>query len=397
MPELPEGSQFAFGSHNVQADRGSTANLTLNNYADVSPRPVEPERFEEARRLLGEMPLEELPKRAELPLGSRMPLSRNPLFVGREEELRALAEGLKAEASGGAGQVAIVAATGLGGVGKTQLVTEFVYRYGQYFSGGVFWLSFADTGTVAAEIASCGGTGRMRIRPDFHALPLEDQIQEVMAAWRGELPRLLVFDNCEDEALLTKWGPTTGGCRVLVTSRKQSWDPVLGVKVLALDVLSREDSVMLLREYCGDLSADDPDLYAIAEELGDLPLALDLAGRYLRRYRYAITPAQYLDRLRRLSPLEHRSLREGGVLPTGQEQNVARTFALSLGRLDVADPADRLAVKLLARAARFASGEQMPRGLLLSTLDLPDDPDEALVAEDASGRLIDLGLLAVDE
>ncbi|MEZ4659844.1 MAG: hypothetical protein R2911_19995 [Caldilineaceae bacterium] len=34
---------------------------------------------------------------------------------------------------------------------------------------------------------------------------------------------LLVFDNCEDPALLAQWRPTSGGCCVLVTSRRGRW------------------------------------------------------------------------------------------------------------------------------------------------------------------------------
>jgi hypothetical protein len=35
----------------------------------------------------------------------------------------------------------MVAATRLGGLGKTQLAGEFAHRYGQYFAGGVFWVN----------------------------------------------------------------------------------------------------------------------------------------------------------------------------------------------------------------------------------------------------------------
>jgi KaiC/GvpD/RAD55 family RecA-like ATPase len=55
-----------------------------------------------------------------------MPLARNPLFVGRTSDLLALAGALQRGGVASSGQV--VAATGLGGVGKTQLATEFVHR-----------------------------------------------------------------------------------------------------------------------------------------------------------------------------------------------------------------------------------------------------------------------------
>src|SRR6266508_2231541 len=205
-----------------------------------------------------------LPTSAPLPPGSRMPLSRNQVFVGREVELRELAAALKEGYTAAVGQIA--AATVLGGIGKTQLASEFVYRYGQFFLGGVFWLSFADPGAVPAEIAACGG---LDLHPDYGTLRLDDRVRLVLAAWQSPVPRLLIFDNCEDEDRLNKWRPHTGGCRVLVTSRRAQWDISLGVQILSLDVLSREESIALLRKFRPDLSADDFNLDDIAADLGD--------------------------------------------------------------------------------------------------------------------------------
>jgi tetratricopeptide (TPR) repeat protein len=326
-----------------------------------------------------------------------MPLRRNPLFVGRTTDLRHLAAALHVGETAAIGNLEIAAATGLGGIGKTQLACEFVHRYGQFFPGGVFWLSFADPAAVAAEIAACGGSEGMQLSPAFGTLPLDEQVQRVIAAWTSPLPRLLVFDNCEEEALLEQWRPKHGGCRILLTSRRHHWDPALGVEPLALDVLPRADSLALLRQFRPDLPEHDADLQAIAETLGDLPLALHLAGSFLAKYRHALTPAQYCARLQVPAILDDRSLRDTGLSPTQHMQHVARTFAQSYERLDPADPMDALARTLLAHAACFAPGEPLTRSLLIQTLDLPgDDADRALHTEDALTRVIDLGLLYTD-
>jgi hypothetical protein len=361
-------------------------------YAQATPRPADPEVLAAAARQLAALPLETIPNPAPLPPGSRMPLRRNPLFVGREGDLRALAAAFKGGAT--------VAITGLGGLGKTQLASEFVHRYGPFFAGGVLWLNCADPTAVPTEVAACGGPGGLALHPEFHMLPLADQVQLVHAAWQSPLPRLLVCDNCEDEALLAQWRPPHGGCRVLVTSRRASWEPSLGVQLVSLGVLRRDESLALLRHHRSDLPANEADLDAIAAELGDLPLALHLAGSFLARYR-AVTPTAYLAQLRQHDRLAHRSL-QGGVLtrelsPTQHEQHVARTFALSYDRLDPADPMDARALALLARAVYFADGQAIRRDLLLATITGPaEDPDAALQAEDALWRLLELGLLEPD-
>lgn len=355
--------------------------------------------------VLPEMPLDRVPEPAPLPPGSRMPLSMNPLFTGREKDLLELARLLLGDGTAAIGPVpgGIAAATGMGGIGKTQLASAFVHRYGQFFEGGVFWLSFAAPAGVPAEVANCGGPAGMGLYTESSGLKLAEQVALVQTGWREPTPRLLVFDNCEDEALLAQWRPTTGGSRVLVTSRRGRWSKSSGVAVLPLDILSRVESIALLRKFRPDLAKDDPDLNGIAEEVGDLPLALHLAGSYLETFQddpLFGRPADFLAELRDKRLLQHPALQgeEVAPSPTNHILHVGRTFALSLNRLAPDDAIDIVALELLSRAACFAPGEPIPRALLLATLRLDEaDREAARRASRGLNRLVELGLLGQED
>jgi tetratricopeptide (TPR) repeat protein len=348
------------------------------------PPPPPPMLLDQALALLADLPLDDIPESQTLPQPHRMPFAHNPLFVGRTEKLREIAEQLKA-----GGTIAVT--TGIGGVGKTQLAIEAAHRYGRYFGGGVFWLSFADPGAIASEVADCGR--RIGAFHEAEKLDLNAQVERTFAGWDTDLPRLLIFDNCEDEVLLREWRPKTGQCRVLVTSRKQaSWSADLGVRLLPLEVLVRAESVRLLQKLAPHLSSEEAG--QVAEELGDLPLALHLAGCYLQRYQ--VTVESYLARLRSLELLTHASLIGRGIegMPTDRQPHVARAFALSFERLDACDPIDDLARQFLARAACFAPGEPFGRNWLEATITREGDEEEQQhTRTDAVERLLGLGLL----
>ncbi|HEU4326930.1 MAG TPA: tetratricopeptide repeat protein [Roseiflexaceae bacterium] len=353
--------------------------------AQAIPAPAAPVSSEEALARLDRLPLDHVPEPQMLPSPHRMPLHPNQHFVGRDEELRALAALLKT-----GGTIAIT--TGIGGMGKTQLAAELVHRYGAYFAGGVFWVSCGNPTNIPAEVAECG----QLMERSLAGLDQETQVRLTRAAWQEPIPRLVVFDNCEDERLLREWQPTTGGCRVLVTSRRVNWNTSLKVQTLPLAVLPRADSVKLLQQLAPNLAKDEEGAGKIAEALGDLPLALHLAGSYLARYRIPVD--QYLDKLDKVRFIPHPSLQGRGVgdWPTDREPHIEKAFALSFERLNPDDPIDDLARRLLARAACFAPGERFGRSWLEATITPESDEEEqeqALARTDAVERLLGLGLL----
>lgn len=355
-------------------------------------KPVSPGKLARAQRFFKSMAHIQVlqDERGNFPAGSFVPFRRNPFFVGREPFLLSIRDAL-IENYG-------VVINGIGGIGKTQLAVEFAFRYAQYFAGGVFWLNFANPDFVKMEVANCGGQRGMNLRPNFYDLPLDEQVEMVRREWLGPLPRLLIIDNCEDDALLNRWLPNTGGCRALITSRKDDWDPLLKLKELQpLREFSREESITLLRKFRDIPLVNIQTLDAIAEEVGDLPLAIHLAGRYLYDTRKYLPAEEYLSLLRGPPILMHPSLLEGaGLSPTEHPLSVLRTFELSYQRLLETDPSEgELAQHLLDCAAWLAPGELIPPWLLTETIpseQFTSSKQKTKVAY-AFRRLTQLGLL----
>ena len=134
----------------------------------------------------------------------------------------------------------------------------------------------------------------------------------MLAEWQKPIPRLLIFDNCEEPELLTRWRPHARRLPRAGHQPPRAIGSALGIPTLATGRAAAAESMALLREYQPD--AEGAMLDAIADELGDLPLALHLAGSYLARYRHTTDAAGYLASLRQASPLAHESLQERRAL-----------------------------------------------------------------------------------
>jgi tetratricopeptide (TPR) repeat protein len=401
IPDEPQPpAQINFGSAQTGdisfgdvAGRNLYKNTILQQAFTPHPVAATPEELAAAQARLAELPTDTVPAPEDtLPPGSWMgQLRRNRQFVGREDDLKALAALLKGGQAVAVSHAQAAVASGLGGIGKTQLAVEFAYCYGRSFAG-VFWLSFAQPDTIASEFARLGGAAYLQLFTEAAGLKLDEQAGLVRARLGCGLPYLLIFDNCEDPDLVRAHHPG-GAARVLITSRNPDWPGDLGVQRHALGVLQRAASIALLRQQRPNLSDADAD--ALAKELGDLPLALHLAGRFLAGIGKSLSAARYLEELRSPRIFERLPLRQkDGKLPTGHSRDVARTFALSYERLDPQGTEDAIALRLLARAAHLVPGEVIPADLLRATLEgTSDDLNAQLAAEAGLERLLGLGLL----
>ncbi|MBZ0320170.1 MAG: tetratricopeptide repeat protein, partial [Anaerolineae bacterium] len=327
-----------------------------------------------------------IPERDLLPPGDNLKVkgwTPNANFVGREADLKKIAQCLLHSANGNA--MAVTAAMGAGGIGKTQLAIEFAYRYGRFFHG-VHWLS-AISDRLDPEIAACGYAMNLPDFPDKQ----DAQIERVLAEWAKSAPRLIIVDNAENQDVLKDWLPRLQGHRVLITSRRGQWPAHWGVVAHRLDVLTADESRELLRRLAPHLtSAPDAELDMVGEKLGYLPLALDLAGNYMQYRR--MTPAAYLELLDKQKTLVDSRLfttwaKEQGILsPTDHDLNVYATFDLSWQRLTSDAPK-----RLLMGCGYLAPNTPIPLELLTALFESDDDPAESV--DMALGKLDEVGLM----
>jgi tetratricopeptide (TPR) repeat protein len=197
---------------------------------------------------------------------------RNRNFTGRSELLDRLGAALS---SGTTTSVLPPALKGLGGVGKTQLVTEYVHRHIDSYDL-IWWIPAEQTATVLASLTQLA---------ERLGLPVADDQQETARTVlnrlaTGDRDWLLVYDNADHPSTLRNLLPSTGG-HVIVTTRVEEWSQ-RGVAI-EVDVFFRRESIELLTKRTSDpggspIAVDEAD--ELADKLGDLPLALEQAAAW---------------------------------------------------------------------------------------------------------------------
>jgi tetratricopeptide (TPR) repeat protein len=274
---------------------------------------------------------------------------RNRNFTGRVALLDRLADALQ---TGAPTSVLPQTLQGLGGVGKTQLVIEYVYRHLDQYDL-VWWIPAEQTATVLISLEQLA---------ERLGLPYEQgqrqQTARTVLDWLAgtDLAWLLVYDNAAEPSTLEGLIPTTGG-HVIVTTRIQSWSTV-GVSI-EVDVFKRGESVELLRNRSKDeqgkprITVDEAD--QLADKLGDLPLALEQAAAWYLAT--AMPISEYIDLL---DSHTKELLNEG--TPASYPRSVAAFVSLALETLQASAEGTALFFALFA----FLGGEPVPLSLLRS-------------------------------
>ena len=292
--------------------------------------------------------------------------------VGREDALRKVREQLVKGHRTAIGQTA--AFVGLGGLGKTQLAVEYAHAYKDQYPGGVYW--FNADGDLSAQLTRLAVAARWVSPASEPRFMLEIALHQI----RNRSDCLIVFDNVEERAAIEALLPeSTATPHLLITSRvpQFDFDPV------PIDRLSDGQSLELLRiesRRSLDKAVDHEAALRIAKQLDGLPLALELAGAYLRRAQN-VSWVSYADLLES-EGLKARGLRDG-PLASFTKHNADLYATLHIEESIFKDtPLLREALDVLA----WSGSTSMGRGLLGFLLGVGDSAALDVALEHRSGR-----------
>jgi predicted ATPase/class 3 adenylate cyclase len=322
-----------------------------------------PEPQDLYRLVVDGVPSVSLPPRTEDGRVVALPRESSSL-IGRDDDLVAVRALVKRER--------LVTLTGAGGSGKTRLARRIGWNVAPLVRGSVVFVAmapFASTDMVAAEVGRLlGGEGTITS-------------WELVARHFAQDEGLLILDNAEhlaDAAVVVgRLLDRCGRLAVLVTSRVPLG--AAGERLYTVEPLGIRDAVTLLVDRAqergatippGEESADS--LTRVAERLGGLPLAIELASARLR----SLTPSGIAERLDRQLDLLADTRRVGDP----RQQTIRSAIGWSYDLLEPSDQELFEALSVCAGPARLA--------MIAHTVEM--DEFEAL---DGLTRLIDASLV----
>ncbi|KAH8588759.1 hypothetical protein B0O99DRAFT_524437 [Bisporella sp. PMI_857] len=224
-----------------------------------------------------------------------VPFDRNLNFIGRKTQLAEVEEKLFV-----GGRTTKVAIIGLGGIGKTQLVLELVYRIrDKYKNCLVIWIPATNIESLHQAYLDIARQlkipGSDEDKADAKKLVQGYLSKESAGRW------LLVFDNADDVSMwTTQSGPGSGrlidylprseqGCIVFTTRDRKIAVKLAHRNVVKVPEMGENVAIELLQKYLvnSDLVNNRPDTTALLKELTYLPLAIVQAAAYINENKIA--------------------------------------------------------------------------------------------------------------
>jgi hypothetical protein len=269
---------------------------------------------------------------------------RNRGFTGRDVLLNEIRERLLD------GDRAVVQALhGLGGVGKTQLAIEYAHRFANFYDI-VWWVTAEKPALIVEQVAE------LAIQQGWVGadVPFNVAAKAAMAKLRSQGRWLLVFDNAEQAHDIAAWVPGSTAGHVLITTRTGRWQEIVTAPV-KVDVFARPESVAVLQGRVPGLSGSDAD--ALAEDLGDLPLAVAQAASFMAESGMLATEYRHLAKTRAARILSEGQVLSypgtlAGVIQLAYERLASKsTTAATVADLCAFLAADPIPLALFTRAA----------------------------------------------
>ena len=265
---------------------------------------------------------------------------KNQYFSGRTRELQDLQRILNLDDTGLERKVCVAAVCGLGGVGKTSLVTEYAHRMKKYYEGGVYWFS-AENDTFFEQSVNETALRLGALLGNFN-LTLTNTLKRIGQTSKSYLIVLDCLDQLDLSPNILKFlslvSRQSVSAAVVVMTRRSECKLVDEIsnlhkdRCLSLRCLEEEEAKQFVFYRTG-LTCDDSTnsvAESLVNELGGLPLALEQAGACIKALRCNLS--EYLEQFQTERPklLESHKAKPVSVYEKPERLAVHTTWLLNL-------------------------------------------------------------------
>ncbi|XP_028414268.1 uncharacterized protein LOC114537435 [Dendronephthya gigantea] len=295
--------------------------------------------------------------------------NRNKYFSGRTEELQDLQRILKQHDTEFAKKACVAAVCGMGGIGKTSLVTEYAHQMKNYYQGGVYWFSAEDemffeqsVNDTALKLGASLGNFELTLT------------NTLIRISKTSKPCLIVLD-CLDQLNISRnilkflsivCRHSASVAVVLMTRRNKS---VLVEEVSSL----HEDRCFTLK--CPNVDESKQFLFlrtglindqnansiaeSLVEELGRLPLALEQAGACIKALSCSLFEYHEQYKTERLKLLEIQKAKPASFYESSERLAIHTTWLLNIKHIRESSNGAH-AIRLMNAFAFFNANEIEP-------------------------------------
>ena len=187
---------------------------------------------------------------------------------------------------------------GMRGCGKTQLAASLAKQCEDANWNLVAWINAVSPDTIQSDLVELA----KRLKIDTSDQPARDVIaRRCLDYLKSATPtdRLIVFDNVEDINHLRGLMPNGNGLRVIATTTNNSGWEYQDWTIIKVGVFDRDKSIKHLLDVTDSEDHDAAD--ALAERLGDLPIAVAQASSTCKRLEISLN---YFNKLLNDLPIE---------------------------------------------------------------------------------------------
>jgi hypothetical protein len=253
-----------------------------------------------------------------------------------------------------------ISVSGLGGIGKTQLVLYYAYLYAAEYNNNVLWINCDTKASLFESFLKLAHKLDIKTKGEIGEDKAIEIVVEDIYEYFSNSKSLFIFDNAENYREIEFFLPKLmvgNRPHIIITSRYQNWENT--ASVIPLNVFTEQETLDFLKKALKiDTISQDKEIKELHRLLQGLPLALQQAIAYIKVQQLSDSfdieayLSLYKEESKKLLDFDFRDFINDPYLKT-----TYTTWQITLNKIKEIDRVGNIAIEVLESMSFMASEE----------------------------------------